>query len=468
MRQSVQGTAVKTRFSPSPTGLMHLGNVRTALFNALLAQHYNGVFLLRIEDTDKIRSEIRYVETLIENLHWLGLNWQEGPYWQSKRQAIYDKYYSQLESQGFAYPCFCSEQQLALNRKIQRASGKPPRYLGTCSSLGKQEIDKKLAAGLKPTLRFRVPQNHDIVFNDIVRGEQHFNSNDIGDFIIRRADNTSPFVFCNAIDDALMSVTHVLRGEDHLTNTPRQIMILEALNLHQPKYAHISLIVDRDGKPLSKRSGSRSIKELHEQGFLSIALLNYLARLGHHYENENLMQLRELAEQFTEKSLSHAPARFDYNQLLHWQKQAVSSINQQEFYTWMGENVQKLIPQEKLTLFINTVKNNALFPSEIEHWAKILCTNEFDYSDEQKAVIKDASQLFFQTALNALKEHGTNFPVFSNFLSETLSIKGKALFMPLRVALTGERIGPELIHIFELLGKDKIKSRLELANTVLQ
>jgi glutamyl-tRNA synthetase len=466
VRKSAQGTAVKTRFSPSPTGLMHLGNVRTALFNALLARHYNGIFLLRIEDTDKIRSETRHTETLIEDLHWLGLNWQEGPYWQSKRQDIYDKYYAQLERQNFAYPCFCTEQQLALTRKIQRASGKPPRYLGTCSSLTKQGIDKKLAAGLKPTLRFRVPQNHDIMFNDIVRGEQHFNSNDIGDFIIRRADNTSPFVFCNAIDDALMGITHVLRGEDHLTNTPRQIMILDALNLPQPKYAHISLIVGLDGKPLSKRTGSRSIKELREQGFLAIAILNYLARLGHHYENENLMQLRELAEQFIENSLAHAPARFDHNQLLHWQKQAVSNINQQEFYEWMGASAQKLIPKEKLTLFINTVKNNAIFPSEIEHWAKILCTNEFDYNDEQKAVIKDAGRLFFQTALNALEKCGIDFRVFSHFLCETLSINGKTLFMPIRVALTGERTGPELVHIFELLGKDRIKSRLELASTV--
>lgn len=463
MRQSI---AVKTRFSPSPTGLMHLGNVRTALFNALLAQHYNGVFLLRIEDTDKIRSETRHTEALIEDLHWLGINWQEGPYWQSKRQAIYDKYYGQLESQGFAYPCFCTEQQLALNRKIQRASGKPPRYVGTCSALSKQEIEKKSAAGLKPTLRFRVPQNYKITFHDLVRGEQLFNSNDIGDFIIRRADNTSPFVFCNAIDDALMGITHVLRGEDHLTNTPRQIMILDALNLPHPTYAHISLIVGSDGKPLSKRTGSRSIEELRTQGFLAMAILNYLARLGHHYENENLMQVKELAEQFSENSLAHAPARFDHNQLLYWQKQAVSNIDEQEFYKWMGSNTRKLIPKEKLTLFINIVKNNVLFPSEIEHWAKILCTDEFGYSDEQKAIIKDTGQLFFQTTITALEKFGTNFTAFANFLSEALSFKGKALFMPLRIALTGEHTGPELAHIFELLGKDRINSRLKLASTV--
>ncbi len=468
MRQSKQSATIKTRFCPSPTGLMHLGNIRTALFNTLLAQHHNGIFLLRIEDTDKVRSEPRYAETLIKDLHWLGLNWQEGPYWQSKRQAIYDKYYGQLESQGFAYPCFCTEQQLALNRKVQRASGKPPRYLGTCSSLSEQDIDKKLATGLKPTLRFRVPQDRDITFHDIVRGEQHFNSNDIGDFIIRRADGTPPFMFCNAVDDALMGITHVLRGEDHLTNTPRQIMILDALKLPHPKYAHISLIVGPDGKPLSKRTGSRSIKELREQGFLAIALLNYLARLGHHYENESLMQLKKLAEQFTEDSLAHAPARFDYNQLLYWQKQAVSNIDEQEFYKWMGSNARKLVLKEKLTLFINIVKNNALFPSEIEHWAKILCTDEFEYNDEQKAIIKDTGQLFFQTALTALEKFGTNFSAFANFLSETLSIKGKALFMPLRIALTGEHTGPELAHIFELLGKNRINSRLKLAATVLQ
>ena len=461
--------SIKTRFCPSPTGLIHLGNIRTALFNILLAKHKQGTFLLRIEDTDKVRSERRYADGLMADMSWLGLSWQEGPFWQSERQAIYDKYYTQLEKKGCAYPCFCSEQKLALNRKMQRAAGKPPRYPGTCSSLTKEEINEKLAAGLKPTLRFRIPADQELIFHDLVHGEQKFNSHDIGDFIIRRADGTSPFMFCSALDDSLMGITHILRGEDHLTNTPRQIMILKALGLSIPKYGHISLILGDDGSPLSKRNGSRSLHELREQGFLPLAIVNYLARLGHHYNNhEKLMNLDELAVKFSKKYLSHSPAKFDYNQLLHWQKQAVAHLNQEEFGAWMEKAVQKLVPSKKIKLFINTVQHNVVFPEEIEHWAKVLCANEYTFTDEQQAIIKDTGALFFSTAISVLKKHGTDFHAFVDALSETLSIKGKGLYMPLRVALTGERHGPELIHIFELLGPTKIKSRFELATTVLQ
>jgi glutamyl-tRNA synthetase len=459
---------IKTRFCPSPTGLIHLGNIRTALFNILLAKHNKGTFLLRIEDTDKVRSERRYAEDLIEDMCWLGLSWQEGPFWQSERQSIYDKFYAQLEEKGLAYPCFCSEKQLALNRKMQRAAGKPPRYLGTCSSLTKEEINEKLAAGLKPVLRFRIPNDQEIKFNDLIYGEQCVNSNDFGDFIIRRTDGTSPFMFCSALDDSLMGITHILRGEDHLTNTPRQIMILNALNLPVPKYGHISLILGADGSPLSKRNGSRSLHELREQGFLPAALLNYLARLGHHYHNDKLMNLYELSEQFSEKSLSHSPAKFDYHQLLHWQKHAVAHLKPEKFCNWMGDAAQQLVPSEKLKLFINTVQHNIVFPEEVERWAKILCTDEFAFTDEHKAIIKDAGALFFNTALALLEKHATDFHAFVGALSETLSIKGKNLYMPLRVALTGECHGPELIHIFELLGSSRIKSRFELATTVLQ
>ncbi len=458
---------IKTRFAPSPTGLIHLGNMRTALFNVLLARHNNGTFLLRIEDTDRIRSEKEYANGLIEDMHWLGLSWQEGPFWQSERQAIYNKFYADLETKGLAYPCFCSEPQLALNRKIQRAAGKPPRYPGTCSSLTAEEIEKKKAAGLKPTLRFRIPDNQEIKFNDLVRGEQVFNSNDIGDFIIRRADGTSPFMFCSALDDSLMGITHVLRGEDHLTNTPRQIMILRALGLPVPQYGHISLILGDDGSPLSKRNGSRSMHELREQGFLPAALLNYLARLGHHYDNDKLIDLDTLAKYFSASALSHAPAKFDFNQLLYWQKQAVAHLNPEEFLNWMGQETRQLIPDAKLKIFINIIQHNVLFPEEIRHWAKILCTDDFVFTDEQKAMIKDAGILFFNNALSILEKYGTDFHAFIGALSETLSIKGKALYMPLRIALTDERHGPELVHIFEILGKEKIKSRFELATTVL-
>lgn len=298
---------MKSRFCPSPTGHLHLGNTRTALFNALLAKNQSGHFLLRIEDTDESRSFDHYTQALLDDLHWLGLDWQEGPevdgphapYWQSKRQSIYAEYYEKLIQRQLAYLCFCTDSELAIERKVQLASGQPPRYAGHCRNLTAAEIETKLEKGCLPTLRFCVPKNQTIEFNDLVRGIQRFNTDDIGDFIIRRADKTASFIFCNAIDDALMGVTHALRGDDHLTNTPRQLLVLQALDLPAPNYGHIALIVGHDGSPLSKRHGSQSLLELREEGFLPEAITNYLARLGHNYKQTHYLSLAELSAHFS-------------------------------------------------------------------------------------------------------------------------------------------------------------------------
>lgn len=462
---------IKTRFCPSPTGLLHLGNVRTALFDALLAKGRHGIFLLRIEDTDKTRSDVRYTEALQEDLLWLGLDWQEGPgcegdagpYWQSQRQAVYDKYYLELEEQGFVYPCFCSEEQLAVARKLQLAAGKPPRYPGTCSHLSAEQVKGKLAQGLHPTLRFRVAQNEDTFFVDLVRGEQRFNNNDIGDFIVRRADGTPPFMYCNAIDDALMGVTHALRGEDHLTNTPRQLMILQALKLAAPLYGHISLIMGPDGTPLSKRHGSRSLQALREEGYLPVAIVNYLARLGHFYSQEYLMSLQELAEKFSIDALGSAPARFDENQLLYWQRTAVAQQDPDSFYAWMGTDVQALLPESQISMFIKAVQPNVIFPADVLRWAKIFFTDQLEYTSEQREILHAAGNAFFETAIHAAKSSDLNYQQVVNQIKEKLGVKGKALFEPLRIALTGETHGPELAHVFELLGPEKLTTRLQKA-----
>jgi nondiscriminating glutamyl-tRNA synthetase len=321
----------KTRFAPSPTGYLHLGNVRTALFNALLARREQGSFLLRIEDTDRERSRPEYVAALLEDLRWLGLDWQEGPeiggphppYAQSERAAIYAGYYQRLEERGLVYPCFCSPAELALSRKTQLAAGRPPRYAGTCARLSEAERQARRRRGLQPTLRFRTPPGQLVQFIDLARGPQQFASDDIGDFIIRRADGGPQFFFANAVDDALMGITHLLRGEDHLSNTPRQLLLLEALDLPAPHYGHLALIVGADGGPLSKREGHFSVRELRATGYLPEALLNDLARIGHSYAHDHWMSLAELAEAFTLERLGRAPARYDEAQLLHWQSEAV-------------------------------------------------------------------------------------------------------------------------------------------------
>ena len=459
----------KTRFAPSPTGLLHLGNIRTALFNALLARRQKGRFLLRIEDTDRERSRPEYVAALLEDLRWLGLDWQEGPavggphepYAQSAREAIYSQYYRQLESTERVYPCFCTPAELALNRKAQLAAGRPPRYPGTCARLSEVERQARLERGLQPTLRFRVPMGRTIEFNDLVRGPQRFASDDIGDFVIRRADGTPQFFFANAVDDALMEVTHVLRGEDHLTNTPRQLLLLEALGLPAPCYGHLALIVGADGGPLSKRAGDLSLRELRAQGYLPEALLNYLARLGHAYERDVWMEPTELATGFSTEHLGRAPARFDGAQMLHWQSEAVQRATSERLWDWMGAAVREQVPPDRSEELIATIRPNVRFPADALFWAERLFGADLTPSADSQAVIVAAGSQFFVHALAAYDRHGAAYQPLVDELRQRTGVKGKGLFMPLRAALTGEIHGPELGRILHLLPPETVHHRLQ-------
>ena len=463
---------LKTRFCPSPTGLLHIGNLRTALISALIAMKEKGIFLLRIEDTDKARSELGFAEELQADLKWLGLEWQEGPgkdagngpYWQSQRQNIYDHYYQALEAKNLAYPCFCSEEQLALSRKIQRSSGKPPRYAGTCRYLSAEAVSEKIAQGLKPTLRFKVP-NTVISFEDVVHGKQSFDGEDIGDFIIRRADGSASFMFCNAIDDALMGVTLASRGEDHLTNTPRQLFILNALELPMPQYAHISLIFGLDGAPLSKRNGSKSLKDLQAEGYLPLAIVNHLARLGHFYPETELLSLANLAAKFSTTALSKSPAKFDPEQLKYWQKQALQHTNNAELWPWLPEEVKLMVPTEQQLAFVTAIKPNILFPQDAIVWAHALFDKHLSLDNAQQMVLKAADLNFFTEALKAVSLYGCDYQAIIGHLKTTLNIQGKALFQPLRLALTGQGHGPDMALICQLLGITRLQARF---NDVLQ
>lgn len=462
---------IKTRFAPSPTGYLHLGNIRTALFCALLARKEQGIFLLRVEDTDQLRSGAEFAEQLEYDLRWLGLEWQEGPqvggthgpYFQSKRQAIYAEYFQKLEGKQLVYPCFCTEQELAIARKVQLTSGQAPRYLGTCRNLTTEQIAEKRSQGLIPTLRFKVPDKQILEFNDFVRGPQRFVSNDIGDFVIRRGDGSAAFFFCNAIDDAVMVVTHVLRGEDHLTNTPRQLMLLQALGLPQPQYGHMPMIIGPDGSPLSKRHGSRSIKVLHKLGYLPLAIDNYLARLGHYYTDNSLMTLEQLAENFSVKNIGSSPARYDETQLLYWQKQAIQQLTAESFWNWLGENIQELIPAVHKAEFIAAVQSNIVFPDDAKQWAQIIFGEGLEFNEEAIGLLKQAGIIFFDTALQSIEEGKSDFKSLTQILQQVLNIKGKALYQPLRLALTGRLDGPEIVKILSLLGDAKIKSRFQAA-----
>ncbi len=459
----------KSRFAPSPTGLLHLGNVRTALFSRLVAWRERGIFLLRIEDTDAARGHEKFAQALEADLRWLGLDWQEGPgrdgshapYYQSQRGGIYARYFAALEGDKKVYPCFCSEHELEIARKTAIAAGRPPRYSGRCARLSPEEVAARRAEGRPATLRFRVGEGATVEFDDRVRGRQTFATGDIGDFVIRRSDGTPAFFFCNAIDDATMGVTLVLRGEDHLTNTPRQILLLNALGLPVPEYAHIALVVGQDGTPLSKRSGSLSVQELREQGYLPLAVNNYLARLGHTYESNALLSMGELAAGFDTARLHRAPARFDAAHLLHWQKETVRQVAADTLWVWMAEALGDVVPSAERTAFVNAVRGNVVFPGDARHWAQVVYTGVLVLSREARHAVREAGADFFDVARRALEKHGTDFKALSAMVKQDTGLAGKALFQPLRAALTGELDGPEMAKLLPLIGVERARRRFQ-------
>ena len=459
----------KSRFAPSPTGLLHLGNVRTALFNRLIASRDQGVFLLRIEDTDVSRGHDKYVQALEADLRWLGLDWQEGPgqdgghapYMQSQRGAIYAHYFEILERRSLAYPCFCSEQELEISRKTAIAAGRPPRYSGRCRKLSVEDIAARRAEGRPATLRFHVADGENLVFEDRVRGRQSFSTSDIGDFIVRRSDGTPAFFFCNALDDALMGVTLVLRGEDHLTNTPRQILLLQALDLPVPEYAHMALVVGSDGAPLSKRTGSQSVQELREQGYLPLAVNNYLARLGHTYESNAFFDFPGLAASFDTARLHRAPARFDAHQLLHWQREAVRATPTAALWVWIADAVGDTVPERERVAFVEAVRGNIVFPPDARHWAQAIYAETLSLNQVAQAAVRTAGNEFFDSARRALDKHGTDFKAVSQNVKQDTGLSGKALFQPLRALLTGELDGPEMAKLLPLIGQERARQRIE-------
>jgi len=450
-----------TRFAPSPTGSLHLGNARTAFFSQLWARKSGGRFILRIEDTDVERSESRHRDGLMQDLRWMGLRWDEGPdvggpsapYVQSERGDWYAGLFRRLESEEHAYPCFCTPEELELSRKLQRMAGKPPRYAGTCRGLSPAERADRLARGSKPTLRFAVPKDRTIEFVDLVHGPQKFSSNDIGDFIVRREDGTSAFFFCNAVDDSAMGVTHVLRGDDHLTNTPRQLMLLDALGLRRPGYGHVGLLVGADGAPLSKRHGSTSVREFRERGFLPAAMLNHLFHLGHTGDVEGWLDPADMPAHFRPEHLGRAPARFEESQLVHWQKETLQRMSADDIGTWLGLS--------GAGDFVELVRHNVVLPADAAPWLAVVSGDLPPAGPEELSIVAAAGPAFFEAAARALDESSADFPSLVRILKERTGRKGAELFMPLRVALTGKTHGPELAPLLKIMPRDTARRRLQ-------
>ena len=461
----------KTRFCPSPTGLLHLGNLRTSLFSSLLAKKDNGSFLLRIEDTDLERSKEEFSLAICNDLKWMGLDWDEGPevggkedsYFQSDRIDLYEKFYKILLDKNLIYPCFTSEEELKIIRRNQIASGQPPRYTGLWADANEQEVNKELDKGNKPVYRFRMPKDRTIEFKDLVKGEQSFSTVDLDDFIVRKKDNTPTFMFANAIDDSLMGVDIVLRGDDHLSNTPRQIALLEALDLSLPRYAHVSLFIGSDGAPLSKRNGSMSINDLREQGYLPIAVVNYLSRVGHTMADNDLKTHIELAQEFKVDNISNSPSKFDMDQLLYWQKKAVEELNVSECISWLKDHLAGLPSSIDKGNFVALIKDNINFPHEAQEYLNYLFLTPLKERSEIINIIRSAGKDFFLKAQEVVAPGISDWNETVKTIGSETGNKGKELFMPLRCAITGQTKGPELDRVVSLIGTEEVVRKLKEA-----
>ncbi len=445
-----------TRFAPSPSGLLHLGNARTALFS-LLAALPDGRFLLRIEDSDRARVSPAFEEALRADLRWLGF----GPHMdeaaalrQSQRAPVYDEYLEKLRAQRVVYPCFCTEDELGAERARLRAQGLPPRYLGRCASIHPTVAQKRIAAGEAPVWRFRVMEGEEITFHDVVRGPQHVATTLLGDFVVRRAKGDAMFFFANALDDALSGVTLVLRGEDHLANTPRQILILRALKLPVPEYGHLPLVLSEAGVPLSKRDGAGSLAALREEGFLPLAVVNYLARLGAVVGSDRLLPLTELARLFDCRRIGHAPAHYDREQLLHWQRLAMAETPLSEWVPLVAHRV----PEPDRLRFVEATRPNALFPGDYRRWADILYGDPEPLDAAARAALAAVGGEFFRAAAAHLDAGGAAGDLPS--VLKDAGYGGKRLFHALRAALTGRLAGPELKDILALMPRALTMRRL--------
>ncbi len=462
---------MRLRFAPSPTGQLHVGNARTALFNWLLARGQGGTFVLRIEDTDVERSTRESELAMLDDLRWLGLEWNEGvdaggdygPYRQTERLHIYRAHAVELMAKGHAYHCFCSPQQLEDDRHAALRAGRPPQYVGRCREIPRADARRRVENGEPAAIRFRVPdrrEGQEVSFNDLVRGHVRFGTDVIGDPVIVRAGGVPAYNFAVVVDDALMGITHVVRGEDHISNTPRQILIYEAFGWRPPLFAHVSLVLGPDHAPLSKRHGATSVKEFRDRGFLPEALTNYLALLGWSPgEGEELVPIEVLAGRFRIENVGHSAGVFDVDKLSwvnrHYLKAAAPerlarlSVPYLRQHEWVTEPtpadvafLEKVIP-----LAAASVDRLEQIPARLAFL--------FDYSAARALDNPNvrAEALAARSVVDALAEELRSsdrlrdkdvFRAAATRVRERTGQKGKALFHPIRLALTGETEGLEL------------------------
>lgn len=488
-------STMKVRFAPSPTGPFHIGGARSALFNWLLARKEGGSFVLRIEDTDLARSTRESEENIKASLQWLGMNWDEGidvggdngPYRQTERLDLYKEVTDRLLAEDKAYECFCTAEELDAVREEQMNRGETPKYNGRCAHLTEEEKEKFRAEGRKSTIRLRVPLNKTYAFDDMVRGHVSFESNGVGDFVIVKSDGIPVYNFAVVMDDHMMKITHVIRAEEHLSNTPRQMAIYEALGWDIPVFGHISLILGKDYKKMSKRHGATSVEQYKNLGYLPEALVNFLALLGWAPEGEEeFFTQDELIKAFSMDRVAKNPAVFDIDKLNHINFHYMKALSDEEIFHLCLPHLKEvgLAPDSMdqdtidwLTLLCATFRDHISFGAQIkDHVGLFLGDTVFleeGHEEELKAILAEETVPAVLTAFKGqLEGLETITPeavkaAIKAVMKET-ALKGKFVFMPIRVALTGQMHGPDLNNIVTLLGKETCIHRLDTYSNLIK
>ncbi len=456
---------VITRFPPSPTGYLHLGGARTALFNWLFARKHKGKFILRFEDTDLERSKKEYVDAILEALNWLGLNWDEGPYFQTERFSRYQEVAEKLVAEGKAYYCECSKELLEKKKKEMMERGLKPRYDGTCRNLNLGKAPGRV-------VRIKVPDLVEIAFEDLLRGKIVFPPDEVDDFIILRADGTPTYNFAVVVDDIDMKITHVIRGDDHISNTPKQLIVYQLLGVEPPKFAHIPMVLGQDGARLSKRHGARSILEYREEGYLPQAVVNYLARLGWGYGDQEYFTVEELIEKFELSRINLSPARFDPDKFLAINAYWIRNLPEEELLPHLKPFISSLLSKEidpsYLFLAIKSLKPRVKTLKELAENMVYFLTE--DYPMQEDALkkhltpsIKPHLEAFCELLPLLNLEDEKESEMSLRRFAEERGIKLKDLAQAIRVALTGKTVSPPLFEVMRILGKERVERRIKRA-----
>lgn len=476
-------TDIRVRFAPSPTGELHIGGARTALFNWLFAKHFGGKFVLRVEDTDTVRSTGKSIENIIKAMEWLGLEWDEGPnrlgqygpYYQSQRIELYNKAAQRLIESGAAYKCYCNSEELAAEREACRKAGLPPRYSKKCRERSPEDCQRLESMGVTPVIRLKVPDEGVTVVTDLVRGEVTFENSVLDDFIIIKSNGYPTYNFACVVDDYMMRISHVIRAEEHLSNTPKQIKIYEALGYEIPQFAHVPMILAPDRSKLSKRHGATSVEEFKAMGYLPEAIINYIALLGWSPGDEEIISLDEMVDKFSLEKVSKNAAIYDIKKLKWINGHYIRDIDLNRLTEMLrlfmdnGALISREIDQDQLRKAIEITRDRAKTLEELADGISYFFNDVDEY--DSKGAAKHFSHTDTINILNLCIQALTEINEFTleqtentyRALAEHLGIKAARIIHPTRLAITGRTVGPGLFDIMVLLGKDETIKRLKKA-----